>query len=440
MKNFSKANLSGYIAIPKLYFKQWLIDDDEPAWKRPKLDTIVNEFIVGNWQLYRGKVLYRQFYVTQRWFKRKKELNIQEIVRYISGEPRKVVFGLYSGMGYGTRVSKCDYDPVNANFNSFTLNYNYRVVELNQITDLDLSKTKYWSLDGYFDAEKCGMNLGLTEIFTIFKTYEKYPLQIEWLMKKKLADELFKLAGQISWSKKGIAMLGFDNANDFSRYREIKVYRREFRKNREDIYKFKINSRTRYKSYLYAVELIEEYDFKLSNKLIDYIEAHDFYEYRDYIRMKIRLGENQFNSVTKYPANLKLAHDEVMKRVEIHKSQELIDRFKEQFEKYKKMAHFNDSLIIRPVKSPEELIQESMKLDHCVKLYADRVAKGETEIFFVRTKDAATEPFITVELKDNKIVQCRGAHNCKPPEYVAEFVETWANKYKLQNNYATSRW
>ena len=85
-------------------------------------------------------------------------------------------------------------------------------------------------------------------------------------------------------------------------------------------------------------------------------------------------------------------------------------------------------LLIRPAVNREELIKESSLMHHCVKMYDERVAKQETEIFFVRRIDNKNKPLVTLELEGNKIIQCRAKFNACPGKDVQKFVDSWAER------------
>ena len=84
-------------------------------------------------------------------------------------------------------------------------------------------------------------------------------------------------------------------------------------------------------------------------------------------------------------------------------------------------------ILIRPCASCQELINEGKKLEHCVGTYADRYAKGETDILLLRNTEAPDLPFYTMEVKKGSIVQCRGKRNQQPTKEVAKFIEQFKN-------------
>lgn len=104
------------------------------------------------------------------------------------------------------------------------------------------------------------------------------------------------------------------------------------------------------------------------------------------------------------------------------------DGIRENALQHLRMSFADNNFLIRPAISSNELVAESLELHHCVRTYAERVSKGETEIFFVRRKKEKDKPFITVELKANKVIQARAKYNERPSDEVIEFINEWADK------------
>lgn len=82
-------------------------------------------------------------------------------------------------------------------------------------------------------------------------------------------------------------------------------------------------------------------------------------------------------------------------------------------------------LILVVPKSAEDIRAEGDALHHCVGGYVERVAKGETEIFFIRKEDSPEKPYYTMEWKDNRVAQCRGLHNCAMTPEVKAFADAF---------------
>ena len=81
------------------------------------------------------------------------------------------------------------------------------------------------------------------------------------------------------------------------------------------------------------------------------------------------------------------------------------------FEKSEGMDAFSikgKGLILVVPKNGDEIRAEGEALHHCVGGYVERVAKGETNIFFVRKADEPDKSYFTMEWNHNKIIQCTG--------------------------------
>lgn len=156
--------------------------------------------------------------------------------------------------------------------------------------------------------------------------------------------------------------------------------------------------------------------------------------YLDFMSAQMKLGapieRSQF-----LPENLMEAHDAALKEGDALQKRQRNDAFAKSYEEAAKFLWQSDGFIIRPVKTEDELIHESKVLLHCVRTYAQRVADGSCQIFFIRPENSPDTPFVTLELKGKQVVQARAAKNAAPPEDVKRFISAWAENYKL--NYAS---
>ena len=170
------------------------------------------------------------------------------------------------------------------------------------------------------------------------------------------------------------------------------------------------------------------------NSIMDRINIMN---YRDYISWCVLLKKNMRDKKITYPKNFNEAHDAVQiefKKYEKKVYDNEIFEFSKELEKY---DYNNNNFLIRPARSQEELIVESDELKHCVSSYAEKVAKRRTSIFFIRKNTEPNVPYVTVELKENKVTQVRGyKNNTTEPlsENVKKFVRKWAKKYNLALN------
>ena len=87
-------------------------------------------------------------------------------------------------------------------------------------------------------------------------------------------------------------------------------------------------------------------------------------------------------------------------------------------------------LILRVPRDAQEIKNEGAALHHCVGTYVDRVAKGQTHIFFVRRVEEPDTPYFTMEYNKGRVIQCRGSHNCEMPSSVKTFVAAFEKLMK----------
>ena len=148
-------------------------------------------------------------------------------------------------------------------------------------------------------------------------------------------------------------------------------------------------------------------------------------ELRDYISMCKGLGVKP----TLYSSYLKQTHDITSRnyqiKVESEKEEIFASRYKD-FKPYKT----EDYIIIAP-KETKDLQEEGSRLNHCVASYIKRVIDGQCLIYFLRKQDKQEESLITLEVKDNAIVQVKGSHNRRPSDEERKALEQFAKDREL---------
>lgn len=102
----------------------------------------------------------------------------------------------------------------------------------------------------------------------------------------------------------------------------------------------------------------------------------------------------------------------------------------------KKYGFAMDGYVIRAPLGKDEILDEARKLKHCVGGYADRHILGAATILFMRKAKKPDEPWLTIEMDGNNLVQIHGfknegVHTTKgrfapdPREVYREFLDTW---------------
>lgn len=160
------------------------------------------------------------------------------------------------------------------------------------------------------------------------------------------------------------------------------------------------------------------------SSIIKYLEGiTDVVSYNDYIGWLESLGYDLHDRYYLFPKNFWKAHDRLMAEHYAaidQKNNDSIRHIVEQLTNPAFSMHSN-GLFIRVAASATELRKEGAALHHCVATYADRMASGKTLILFIRRESDPDAPYYTMELRDGRIVQLRGAHNCSPVEEVVAF-------------------
>lgn len=149
-------------------------------------------------------------------------------------------------------------------------------------------------------------------------------------------------------------------------------------------------------------------------------------EYRDYLDMCGKLGCDMNSSFTLYPADLRQAHDRAATRLKQKADAKLRREFKLAYQRiFRHLDYEYDGMKFLLPATPEELAAEGSALHHCVGSYADRVARKECLILFLRQCENEDKPFYTVEVRNGEVAQVRGMGNCDPTPEVARFMERW---------------
>lgn len=145
----------------------------------------------------------------------------------------------------------------------------------------------------------------------------------------------------------------------------------------------------------------------------------------DYIRNCRVLGYDLKNDFVLFPKNLRNAHDLAAIRKSLEGSKIYEERCQIVFTEYQNLQWARDGMLIVVPSTAKEIVQEGHALHHCVGIYLDRIASGETKILFLRKEDQPQKPFFTVEIRMGTVVQCRGRNNCAPPPEVSQYIEQY---------------
>ena len=170
---------------------------------------------------------------------------------------------------------------------------------------------------------------------------------------------------------------------------------------------------------------------------------HTATTYADYLSMRLTLGYDLNNTVYQQPRDLGAAHT----RMVLETNQEEMDQhLKQAAEKYpeirrayrslrNKYFYEDDSYLIRPARSAEEIVMEGRVLHHCVGggAYLSKHNTGKTYILMLRYRAEPDVPYITVEIDamNPRIIQWYGNKDGKPDqENMQAWLDAWLMKLK----------
>ena len=154
---------------------------------------------------------------------------------------------------------------------------------------------------------------------------------------------------------------------------------------------------------------------------------------RDYARMMSTIQDKYL----KYPRNLHTTHDIVVRNFNNAKKEHNNELFKKSVEtQYKYEWKYKDYIILVP-ESTEDVQSEGCNLRHCVGGYIDSIIMQRTKILFLRKIDNWEESLVTLEVRDEKLVEARGFGNRYANADEKNMLEKWCKVKNIE--YRTRR-
>lgn len=410
-------------------FRRFMLKHDK--WPRSKKRGAVSSMFITVFSSFRKRLLARTFYLEEGYESRKRYCFVTEVKRQLAGCSKIVTKRLYAGMGIKVWKYEDEFGWQIHSYKSFAIESygqyegwysrgNYDHYAYNDYKAILKKSVHRYSA---YELVKSLKYQGIDGMFYYLMKYEK-DNEIEMLVKMGLEHCIDDMR-YIKRSKKGFARLGITK-------QELKYLRsgmtiKEYRKVRDIAVAQKLTE-DECKKALYFVSRGKSPSKKMLRYVID--KDVSVYDYIDYITNAEALGYPKRSAVM-YPDDFAKAHDEVLKEVEIRKSKEISEKIQEYAKDLEKLRFEENGLVIRAAESQQELIDESKKLEHCVRMYDKRVAERSTAIFMIRKKENEKKPYATLELNDKKIIQCRAYRNRVPDKEVIDFVNLWAHKNRF---------
>lgn len=151
--------------------------------------------------------------------------------------------------------------------------------------------------------------------------------------------------------------------------------------------------------------------------------------YKDYLRM----SKEMYGKVKdKYPKHLKTEHDKVVLKYNLwSKYREGIKVFNIT-DKQRELEYKDRGYSIVIPETSVDIIDEAINQCNCVASYIDDILDGNTFICFMRENNNLNDSYITIEVKNDTIVQVKGYANRNATIEELDFIKKWAKDKKLK--------
>ena len=134
----------------------------------------------------------------------------------------------------------------------------------------------------------------------------------------------------------------------------------------------------------------------------------------------------------KYPKSLKLTHDVLTMNYNSMVKEENKKAFDDMYGEWKnKYEYHNDKFSIIAPKTPNDIVLEGSSQNNCCSSYIDSVRDKKCVILFLRRTKLKDVSEVTVEVRENKIVQIKAFANRNISKEHEEFVKEWAKAKNL---------
>ena len=188
----------------------------------------------------------------------------------------------------------------------------------------------------------------------------------------------------------------------------------------------------RYLENFSIYDLQDIVNFISIDKFIKYTKLHhrkiDTSLYKDYLRLAIQSGYDIKNKKYAFPKDLKAEHDKLVEQFRIENRKKINKDIIKREKLLSKNTFKNKNYIIFPATSIDSLEDESKQQHNCVKTYAERYAEGLCDIYFMRNVREQNKSLVTIEVKENKIVQSKIKYNKNPNKIQISFLNEWEQK------------
>ena len=193
-----------------------------------------------------------------------------------------------------------------------------------------------------------------------------------------------------------------------------------------------------YKYASYFNELIIDYGYNAKSLLLylDHLKTFEAIENMGYLIREIYDYAKMMSEISqkfdKYPRHFLTTHRIACRNYNRLKKEFSEELFKKRINKDYECT-YKDYVFVYP-ECIQDIRDEAVSQNNCVASYIDIVINGDCHIMFLRKKSSPKESLVTIEIRDNKIVQAKRRFNYPVTEKDQEAIDYWNNKFSKQNN------
>jgi len=313
------------------------------------------------------------------------------------------------------------------------LEYDKEKLNLNKCEYYDILSTKYKSNLYYIEIKDV--------IEYIFYLVNKFPFTINFNLKELMGiPKNFKIRKDIlRILKEQKIPITRNFITEYEKYKNIVndiILILDNEKLFEMVYHTRNNNFNYIIDRLNWINLLCQMNYNIKEILLNYFNYFGVYEnlsfceyveyLTDYASMNNLMNVTKFK---KYPKYLKSNHDIITNEYNNYKKVYSEEMF------YNNINHsleYKDTIysIISP-KNTTEVKMEGQNLSHCVGSYIDRIIQKQTQIFFMRLSKNITESLVTLEFRENTLIQAKGYSNRPVTKEERKFLEKFCKNKKL---------
>ncbi|MBQ7515999.1 MAG: PcfJ domain-containing protein [Schwartzia sp.] len=149
--------------------------------------------------------------------------------------------------------------------------------------------------------------------------------------------------------------------------------------------------------------------------------------YADYLGECVKLGYDMTDKAVLFPKDFRKEHEHTMKLVKYQENRDIEDAYAKgrRPEMTRRYGYEAMGMAVIVPERLSDLIVEGERQHNCVGGYMDRVAKGQTDVVFIRRLAKPEESYITMEIHQGRIIQARTKNNGPLDKAGERFVEAF---------------